>query len=34
MVAIGLFGLRIWMKVTNIPKGLLATCVTAIFRFF
>ncbi|MBE0557754.1 MAG: tripartite tricarboxylate transporter permease, partial [Proteobacteria bacterium] len=30
MVAIGLFGLRIWMKVTNIPKGLLATCVTAI----
>lgn len=30
MVAIGLFGLRIWMKVTNIPKGLLATVVTAI----
>lgn len=30
MVCIGLFGLRLWMKVTAIPKGLLATCITAI----
>ena len=30
MVAIGLFGLRIWMRVTDIPKSLLATCVTAV----
>ncbi|RPI73573.1 MAG: hypothetical protein EHM38_00070 [Geobacteraceae bacterium] len=30
MVAIGLAGLRLWMKVTDIPKSLLATCVTVI----
>ena len=30
MVAIGLVGLRLWMKVTDIPKSLLATCVTVI----
>ena len=30
MVVIGLFGLRMWMKVVTIPKSLLATCVTAI----
>ena len=29
-MAIGLAGLRLWMKVTDIPKSLLATCVTAI----
>ncbi|MFZ5634384.1 MAG: tripartite tricarboxylate transporter permease [Bacillota bacterium] len=30
MVAIGLGGARIWMKVTNIPKSLLATIVAGI----
>ncbi len=30
MVCIGLFGLRLWMRVTAIPKGLLATCITVI----
>jgi len=30
MVIIGLFGLRVWMKVATIPKSLLATCVAAI----
>jgi len=30
MVIVGLFGLRVWMRVTDIPKSLLATCVTTI----
>jgi putative tricarboxylic transport membrane protein len=30
MVAIGLAGARVWMKVTNIPKSLLAVVVTGI----
>lgn len=30
MVAIGLLGARLWMRVVNIPKSLLATVVTGI----
>ena len=30
MVVLGLAGLRLWMRVTDIPKSLLSTCVTVI----